>query len=139
MKWITRDRPKIDRIACPWRVARFIDPDAQFRYVPLGDVLRVARDQDAIPYDVPGVELSHLGGPCSFDAFLKKYGIEDPGLSTLAPIVRGSDCSWSWTRGGCSSPTHRSHGRLQETGPGSARPSGWAVWSAPSPLCMGSL
>ena len=93
MKWITRERPKIDRIACPWLVARFIDPDAQFRYVPLGDVLRVARDQDAIPYDVPGVELSHVGDLCSFDAFLKKYGIEDPALSTLAPIVRGADTS----------------------------------------------
>jgi len=93
MKWITRERPKIDRIACPWLVARFIDPEAEFLYVPPGDVLRVARDQDAIPYDVPGVELSHVGDLCSFDAFLKKYGIEDPALSTLAPIVRGADTS----------------------------------------------
>jgi len=93
MKWITRERPKIDRIACPWLVARFIDPEAEFLYVLPGDVLRVARDQNAIPYDVPGVELSHVGDLCSFDAFLKKYGIEDPALSTLAPIVRGADTS----------------------------------------------
>ena len=93
MKWITRERPKIDRIACPWLVSRFIDPGAQFLYVPPGDVLRVARDQDAIPYDIPGVELSHVGDLCSFDAFLKKYGIDDPALSTLAPIVRGADTS----------------------------------------------
>ena len=93
MKWITRERPKIDRIACPWLVSRFIDPGAQFLYVPPGDVLRVAREQDAIPYDVPGVELSHVGDLCSFDAFLKKYGIDDPALSTLALIVRGADTS----------------------------------------------
>ena len=93
MKWITRERPKIDRIACPWLVSRFIDPGAQFLYVPPGDVLRFARDQDAIPYDIPGVELSHVGDLCSFDAFLKKYGIDDPALSTLAPIVRGADTS----------------------------------------------
>jgi len=93
MKWITRERPKIDRIACPWLVARFIDPGAQFLYVPSGDVLRIAREQDAIPYDIPGVELSHVGNLCSFDAFLTKYGIEDPALSMLAPIVRGADTS----------------------------------------------
>ena len=91
MKWVTRERPKIDRIACPWLVARFIDSGAQFLYVPPGDVLRVAREQDAIPYDIPGVELSHVGDLCSFDAFLKKYAIEDPALSALAPIVRGAD------------------------------------------------
>jgi hypothetical protein len=93
MNWITRERPKIDRIACPWLVARFIDPGARFLYVPPGDVLRVAREQDAIPYDVPGVELSHVGDLCSFDAFLKKYGMDDPALSTLALIVRGADTS----------------------------------------------
>ncbi len=93
MKWITRERPKIDRIACPWLVSRFIDPGARFLYVPPGEVLRVAREQDAIPYDVPGVELSHVGDLCSFDAFLNKYGIDDPALSTLALIVRGADTS----------------------------------------------
>ena len=93
MKWITRERPKIDRIACPWLVSRFIDPGARFLYVPPGDVLRVAREQDAIPYDIPGVELSHVGDLCSFDAFLMKYRIDDPALSTLALIVRGADTS----------------------------------------------
>lgn len=93
MKWITRERPKIDRIACPWLVARFIDPEARFLYVPSGDVLRIAREEDAIPYDIPGVELSHVGNLCSFDAFLTKYGIEDPALSMLASIVRGADTS----------------------------------------------
>ncbi len=91
MKWITRERPKIDRIACPWLVARFIDPAPEFLYVPAGDVLRVAADQGAIPYDVPGVELGHDGERCSFDAFLRKYRLDDPALATLATIVRGAD------------------------------------------------
>jgi hypothetical protein len=93
MKWITRERPKIDRIACPWLVARFIDPDAEFLYVPAGEVLRVAADTGAIPYDVPGVELGHVGERCSFDAFLAKYGLDDPALDHMATIVRGADTS----------------------------------------------
>lgn len=93
MKWITRERPKIDRIACPWLVARFIDHDAEFLYVPAGDVLRIATETDAIPYDTPGVELSHDGDLCSFDAFLKKYRLDDPALHQLAVIVRGADTS----------------------------------------------
>jgi len=91
MKWVTRERPKIDRIACPWLIARFIDPQAEFLYVPPGDVLRVAEETGAIPYDVPDVELSHLGELCSFDAFLAKYGLTDPALGQLAVIVRGAD------------------------------------------------
>jgi hypothetical protein len=93
MRWITRERPKIDRIACPWLVARFIDKDPQFLYVPAGDVKRLAREQDAIPYDIPGVELSHDGALCSFDAFLGKYRLHDPALVMLAEIVRGADTS----------------------------------------------
>lgn len=93
MKWITRERPKIDRIACPWLVARFIDPSPEFLYVPAGDVLAEARRSGAIPYDIPGVELSHEGELCSFDAFLKKYGLADPSLAQLAAIVRGADTS----------------------------------------------
>lgn len=93
MKWITRESPKIDRIACPWLVARFIDKQAEFLYVPPSDVLRVASETDAIPYDIPGVELTHDGELCSFDAFLKKYGLEDTALSQLALIVRGADTS----------------------------------------------
>jgi hypothetical protein len=93
MKWITRERPKIDRIACPWLVARFIDQQAEFLYVPPGDVLHIASETGAIPYDIPGVELTHDGELCSFDAFLKKYGLEDPALSQLALIVRGADTS----------------------------------------------
>jgi hypothetical protein len=93
-KWVTRERPKIDRIACPWLVARFIDPDAQFLYVPAADVLRVGRDEGATPYDVPGVELTHVGERCSFDAFLAKYALDDdPALQQLATIVRGADTS----------------------------------------------
>ena len=91
MKWVTRERPKIDRIACPWVVARFIDPQAEFLYVPPGDVLRVAEETGAIPYDVPNVELSHVGELCSFDAFLAKYALDDPALHRLAVIVRGAD------------------------------------------------
>ncbi len=93
MKWITRERPKIDRIACPWLVARFIDPKAEFLYVPGADVLRVAQETGAIPYDIPGVELSHMDELCSFDAFLRKHGLSDPALQQLAAIVRGADTS----------------------------------------------
>jgi hypothetical protein len=91
MKWITRERPKIDRIACPWLVARFVDKDPEFLYVPSAKVLPVARETGAIPYDVPDVELSHVGPLCSFDAFLKKYDLDDPALGDLAIIVRGAD------------------------------------------------
>jgi hypothetical protein len=91
MKWITRERPKIDRIACPWLVARFIDAQAEFLYVPRGDVQRLALETGAIPYDVPGAELGHVGDLCSFDAFLAKYQLDDPALARLAAIVRGAD------------------------------------------------
>jgi len=91
MKWITRERPKIDRIACPWLVARFIDPEAEFLYVPGADVQHVAAQTGAIPYDVPGAELGHVGALCSFDAFLSKYHLGDPALARLAIIVRGAD------------------------------------------------
>ncbi|RUP25951.1 chromate resistance protein ChrB domain-containing protein [Curvibacter gracilis] len=93
MKWITRERPKIDRIACPWLIARFIDKDPAFLYVPSGEVLSIAQITGAIPYDIPDVELSHVGDLCSFDAFLAKYGLDDPSLAQLAEIVRGADTS----------------------------------------------
>jgi len=93
MKWVTRERPKIDRIACPWLVARFIDQQPEFLYVPSSDVLSVADETKAIPYDIPGVELTHEGELCSFDAFLKKYQLDDPALRQLALIVRGADTS----------------------------------------------
>ena len=91
MKWVTRERPKIDRIACPWLVKKFVDPEAEFLYVPKDDVLKVANDQGAIPYDVPGVELTHFGPYCSFDAIIKKYKIADPSVLALAEIVRAAD------------------------------------------------
>ncbi len=91
MQWITRERPKIDRIACPWLIVNFIDNQAEFLYVPNHDVMRIARETGAIPYDIPGVELSHVGDLCSFDAFLKKYALAEPALQTLATIVRGAD------------------------------------------------
>ena len=91
MKWITRERPKIDRIACPWLVRRFVDPKAEFFYVPRDAVLSEARRLEAIPYDVPGVELTHNGPLCSFDAILRKYGLRDPALDRLADIVRAAD------------------------------------------------
>jgi hypothetical protein len=93
MQWVTRERPKIDRIACPWLVLRFVQSDAKFLYVPAGQVLKVAEQTGAIPYDIPGVELSHVGERCSFDAFLAKYGLRDQGLARLALIVRGADTS----------------------------------------------
>lgn len=93
MRWITRERPKIDRIACPWLIARFIDESAEFLFVPAADVVRRAKTSDAIPYDIPDVELTHEGDRCSFDAFLKRYQLDDPALQTLAVIVRGADTS----------------------------------------------
>lgn len=93
MKWITRERPKIDRIACPWLIARFIDADAEFLYVPSDQVFQIAQETGAIPYDIPGAELSHVGDLCSFDAFLSRYGLDDPALNQLASIVRGADTS----------------------------------------------
>ncbi len=85
-KWVKRERPKIDRVACPWLVARFIDPQAEFLYLPAQDVLRVAKETGATPYDIPDVELSHTGELCSFDAFMGKYGLHDPALQQLALI-----------------------------------------------------
>ena len=93
MKWVTRERPKIDRIACPWLIARFIDDAPEFLYVPAAEVLNVAAKLDAIPYDIPGVEMSHVGELCSFDAFLAKYQLAEPALQQLAAIVRGADTS----------------------------------------------
>ncbi|MBI3545432.1 MAG: chromate resistance protein [Gammaproteobacteria bacterium] len=91
MKWITRERPKIDRIACPWLIARFIDKAPEFLFVPADQVLKVAETTGATPYDIPGVEMTHVGEHCSFDTFLKKYKLDDPALQQLAVIVRGAD------------------------------------------------
>ena len=93
MKWVTRARPKIDRIACPWLIARFIDKEPEFLYVAPSKVLETAQATGAIPYDVPGVEMSHVGEQCTFDAFLAKYHLDDPALKQLAAIVRGADTS----------------------------------------------
>ena len=93
MKWITRERPKIDRIACPWLIQRFIDTEAEFLYVPSSDVMRIAAETGATPYDIPGVEMTHVGELCSFDAFIDKYKLDDPALRQLASIVRGADTS----------------------------------------------
>ena len=91
MKWVTRERPKVDRVACPWLIKRFVDPQAEFLYVPPEEVLEVAQRQGAIPFDVPNVELGHHGSECSFDAVIKKYNLTDPALARLAVIVRGAD------------------------------------------------
>jgi hypothetical protein len=89
--WVTRARPKIDRIACPWLILRFVDPQAQFLYVSPGEVLTVARERDARPYDIPEVAFSHHGEQCSFDALVAHYRLDAPGLAPLATIVRGAD------------------------------------------------
>ncbi len=91
MRWITRARPKIDRIACPWLIRRFIDKDAEFIFVPADQVMAKSRELEAIPFDVEGVELSHDGPRCSFDAILRKYELDDPALQEIAVIVRGAD------------------------------------------------
>ena len=93
MKWVTRERPKIDRTACPWLIARFIDNDPEFLYVPSAQVMAVAASTGATAYDIPGVEMSHVGERCSFDAFILKYGLAAPALQQLAAIVRGADTS----------------------------------------------
>lgn len=93
-RWVTRERPKIDRIACPWLIRRFIDPEAMFEYVPAPTVTAVAAATGATPYDIPGVVFTHAGadgGLCSFDAFLALYDIRDAALDRLAAIVRGAD------------------------------------------------
>src|SRR2546423_526940 len=90
-RWVTRERPKIDRIACPWLIARFVDKDAEFLYVPTKEVRDAAKARDAIPYDIPDVHFSHVGELCSFDAFIKHYRLNHPALEQLARIVRGAD------------------------------------------------
>jgi hypothetical protein len=90
-KWVTRERPKIDRIACPWLITRFIDKDAEFLYVPADQVLAVAAASGATAYDIPDVDYSHVGELCSFDAFISKHNLTDPALQQLAVIVRGAD------------------------------------------------
>lgn len=91
MKWITRERPKIDRVACPWLIARFIDGDAEFVFAPPAEVAALAAELGATPYDVEGVELSHDGPLCTFDALLARYSLTDPALQEIAVIVRGAD------------------------------------------------
>ena len=91
MRWITRERPKVDRVACPWLISRFVDKDAEFIFVPPDQVIKTGQKIDAIPFDVHGVELTHDGEFCSFDAFLKKFNLDEPELRYLAMIVRGAD------------------------------------------------
>jgi len=91
MKWITREKPKIDRIACPWLIRNFVDRQAEFIYVPAENVREKAKEFDAIPFDIPGVEFSHYEDKCTFDYIIEKYKLTDPALKTLAVIVRGAD------------------------------------------------
>lgn len=91
MKWITRERPKIDRLACPWLIKRFVDADAEFIYVPFDQVLARAEAKNAIPFDIAGVEYTHYDDQCTFDYIVKKHKIEDPAVLIMAPIVRGAD------------------------------------------------
>ena len=92
MKWVTRERVKVDRVACPWLIKKFIDPQAEFLFVPADNVMEVARAEGATPFDVPGVEFGHHGKECSFDALVKKHRLDrDPAISLLARIVNGAD------------------------------------------------
>jgi hypothetical protein len=91
--WVTRERPKIDRIACPWLILRFVDPDARFLYVPAAQVFDVAAKTGAIPYDLPGAEFSHVGDRCTFDKLVEHFGLGSEALDRLALIVRGADTS----------------------------------------------
>ena len=91
MKWVTRSHVHVDRVACPWLISRFVDSQAEFIFVPKNRVMEVAKEQGAIPFDVPDVELGHHGDGCSFDAIIKKYDLRDPGLLRLAKIVNAAD------------------------------------------------
>lgn len=91
MKWITREHPKIDRIACPWLIKKYVDKDAEFLYVPFNEVLHEAKKLNAIPYDIPGVEYTHHGDECTFDYIVRKHKIQDPAIQTLCIIIRGAD------------------------------------------------
>ncbi|HEY6502894.1 MAG TPA: chromate resistance protein ChrB domain-containing protein [Chitinophagaceae bacterium] len=91
MKWITRESPKIDRIACPWLIKNFVDKDAEFLYVPKEQVFKKAKELNAVPYDIPGAEYTHYGEECTFDFIIKKHKLNDPALDQLALIVRGAD------------------------------------------------
>ena len=91
MKWITREHPKIDRIACPWLIKRFVDKEAEFLYVPFDEVIPTSKMIDAIPFDLPDVEYTHYGDQCTFDYIIKKHKLNDPALHALAMIVRGAD------------------------------------------------
>ena len=93
MKWITRANANVDRVACPWLIKRFVDPDAEFLFVPAAEVMAAAKREQAIPYDVPDVELGHVDGRCSFESIIRKYGLDDPALAELARIVHGADVS----------------------------------------------
>jgi hypothetical protein len=91
MKWVTRERAKVDRIACPWLIRNFVDKEAVFLFVPAEKVLEVAEAEGATPFDVPGVELGHHGEFCSFDSIVKNYAISDPAVLEMAKVVRGAD------------------------------------------------
>jgi hypothetical protein len=91
MKWVTRQKVKVDRVACPWLVKKLVDPEAEFLFVPPDDVIPTAQREDAIPFDVPDVELGHHDGKCSFEAIVEKYAIHDPAVQLLAKIVHGAD------------------------------------------------
>lgn len=93
MKWITREHPRVDRVACPWLVERFIDREAEFLYVPASEVMSAAQRLGATPYDVSGVELGHRGAECSFDAFVRRFGLDakDPAIAYMAQVIRGAD------------------------------------------------
>ncbi|MDQ7829209.1 MAG: chromate resistance protein [Armatimonadota bacterium] len=91
MRWVTRQHAKVDRIACPWLIRRFIDPQAEFLFVPDEAVLPTAHREGAVPFDVPGVELGHVEGRCSFESILRRYGLTDPALQLLGRIVHGAD------------------------------------------------
>ena len=92
-KWVTRERPKTDRIACPWLIRNFIDADAEFLYVPADKVVTVAEQETAHSYDAPGAEYTHRDGLCSFEVLVEEYGIDDPAIALLARIVHGADVS----------------------------------------------
>ncbi|HSC53379.1 MAG TPA: chromate resistance protein ChrB domain-containing protein [Phnomibacter sp.] len=91
MKWITRERPKIDRLACPWLIKNYVDKDAEFMYVPFHQVLAQAKKLKAIPFDIPGVEYTHYNDQCTFDYIINKHAIKDPAVLLMAGIVRGAD------------------------------------------------
>ena len=140
MKWVTRERVKVDRVACPWLIKKFVDPQAEFLFVPADRVMETAQQQGAVPYDVPNVELGHHGQECSFDAIVKKYGLTtNPALVLLAKIVNGADTDnalWGQPEAPCLRAIAEGFRNLGFTDDHALNAAAWVVYDALYAYCQ---